>query len=108
MRGLKTCVVDFDIGLRNLDIHLGVEVRFHFILMLMLFGFNQNRSNSLLQTISGAHHTQTKLINRSVESSLTSYMSSTKNAHYHKPSYQTKRHHLSLCWQLLKHATKIH
>lgn len=26
MRGLKTCVVDFDIGLRNLDIHLGVEV----------------------------------------------------------------------------------
>jgi len=26
-RGRKTCVVDFDIGLRNLDIHLGMERR---------------------------------------------------------------------------------
>jgi len=26
-RGKKTCVVDFDIGLRNLDIHLGMERR---------------------------------------------------------------------------------
>lgn len=27
LRGLKTCVIDFDIGLRNLDIHLGCERR---------------------------------------------------------------------------------
>jgi septum formation inhibitor-activating ATPase MinD len=26
-RGHKTCVIDFDIGLRNLDIHLGCERR---------------------------------------------------------------------------------
>lgn len=36
-RGLKTCVVDFDIGLRNLDIHLGCERRviFDFVNVLM-------------------------------------------------------------------------
>lgn len=26
-RGLKTCLIDFDIGLRNLDLHLGCERR---------------------------------------------------------------------------------
>ena len=35
MRGLKTCVVDFDIGLRNLDIHLGVEVSVAFYFYLV-------------------------------------------------------------------------
>mmetsp|Transcript_4848 Transcript_4848/g.8406 ORF Transcript_4848/g.8406 Transcript_4848/m.8406 type:complete len:321 (-) Transcript_4848:123-1085(-) len=36
-RGRKTCVVDFDIGLRNLDIHLGMERRviFDFVNVLM-------------------------------------------------------------------------
>ena len=36
-RGNKTCVVDFDIGLRNLDIHLGVERRviFDFVNVLL-------------------------------------------------------------------------
>lgn len=36
-RGNKTCVVDFDIGLRNLDIHLGAERRviFDFVNVLM-------------------------------------------------------------------------
>lgn len=36
-RGHKTCVVDFDIGLRNLDIHLGMERRviFDFVNVLM-------------------------------------------------------------------------
>ena len=36
-RGKKTCVVDFDIGLRNLDIHLGMERRviFDFVNVLM-------------------------------------------------------------------------
>lgn len=36
-RGQKTCVVDFDIGLRNLDIHLGCERRviFDFVNVLM-------------------------------------------------------------------------
>ena len=36
-RGHKTCVVDFDIGLRNLDIHLGMERRviFDFINVLL-------------------------------------------------------------------------
>lgn len=36
-RGHKTCVVDFDIGLRNLDIHLGCERRviFDFVNVLM-------------------------------------------------------------------------
>lgn len=27
MKGFKTCLIDFDIGLRNLDIHLGCERR---------------------------------------------------------------------------------
>ena len=27
LRGHKTCVVDFDVGLRNLDLHLGAERR---------------------------------------------------------------------------------
>jgi septum site-determining protein MinD len=37
LRGKKTCVVDFDIGLRNLDIHLGCERRviFDFVNVLM-------------------------------------------------------------------------
>lgn len=36
-RGYKTCVVDFDIGLRNLDIHLGMERRviFDFVNVLL-------------------------------------------------------------------------
>lgn len=36
-RGCKTCVVDFDIGLRNLDIHLGAERRviFDFVNVLL-------------------------------------------------------------------------
>uniref|UniRef100_A0A7S2E996 AAA domain-containing protein n=1 Tax=Trieres chinensis TaxID=1514140 RepID=A0A7S2E996_TRICV len=36
-RGRRTCVVDFDIGLRNLDIHLGMERRviFDFVNVLM-------------------------------------------------------------------------
>jgi len=36
-RGHKTCVVDFDIGLRNLDIHLGMERRviFDFVNVLL-------------------------------------------------------------------------
>lgn len=36
-RGRKTCVVDFDIGLRNLDIHLGAERRviFDFVNVLL-------------------------------------------------------------------------
>eukprot|EP00804_Cyclotella_cryptica_P030217 CCRYP_017096-RA/>CCRYP_017096-RA protein AED:0.09 eAED:0.09 QI:106/1/1/1/1/1/3/152/357 len=36
LRGLKTCVVDFDIGLRNLDIHLGVERRVIFDIVHVL------------------------------------------------------------------------
>jgi len=35
-RGRSTCVVDFDIGLRNLDIHLGVERRVVFDLVHVL------------------------------------------------------------------------
>ena len=36
-RGHKTCVVDFDIGLRNLDLHLGAERRviFDFVNVMM-------------------------------------------------------------------------
>lgn len=36
-KGRKTCVVDFDIGLRNLDIHLGMERRviFDFVNVLL-------------------------------------------------------------------------
>ena len=36
-KGLKTCVIDFDIGLRNLDIHLGCERRviFDFVNVLL-------------------------------------------------------------------------
>lgn len=37
-RGRKTCVVDFDIGLRNLDIHLGVERRVIFDFVNVLLG----------------------------------------------------------------------
>ena len=36
-RGRKTCVVDFDIGLRNLDIHLGMERRVIFDFVNVLF-----------------------------------------------------------------------
>jgi septum site-determining protein MinD len=35
-KGYKTCVVDFDIGLRNLDIHLGMERRVIFDLVNVL------------------------------------------------------------------------
>merc|ERR1712176_1219321 len=35
-QGNKTCVVDFDIGLRNLDIHLGMERRVIFDLVNVL------------------------------------------------------------------------
>ena len=35
-RGHKTCVVDFDIGLRNLDIHLGMERRVIFDIVHVL------------------------------------------------------------------------
>jgi septum site-determining protein MinD len=35
-RGRKTCVVDFDIGLRNLDIHLGMERRVIFDIVHVL------------------------------------------------------------------------
>lgn len=35
-RGRSTCVVDFDVGLRNLDIHLGVERRVVFDLVHLL------------------------------------------------------------------------
>jgi septum site-determining protein MinD len=36
-KGYKTCVIDFDIGLRNLDIHLGCERRviFDFVNVLL-------------------------------------------------------------------------
>ena len=34
----KTCVVDFDIGLRNLDIHLGMERRVIFDFVNVLLG----------------------------------------------------------------------
>jgi len=37
-RGHKTCVVDFDIGLRNLDIHLGCERRVIFDFVNVLLG----------------------------------------------------------------------
>lgn len=37
-RGHKTCVVDFDIGLRNLDIHLGAERRVIFDFVNVLYG----------------------------------------------------------------------
>lgn len=37
-RGHKTCVVDFDIGLRNLDIHLGMERRVIFDFVNVLLG----------------------------------------------------------------------
>lgn len=37
-KGHKTCVVDFDIGLRNLDIHLGMERRVIFDLVNVLLG----------------------------------------------------------------------
>jgi septum site-determining protein MinD len=37
-RGRKTCVVDFDIGLRNLDIHLGLERRIVFDIVNVLTG----------------------------------------------------------------------
>jgi septum site-determining protein MinD len=37
-RGRKTCVVDFDIGLRNLDIHLGAERRVIFDFVNVLYG----------------------------------------------------------------------
>jgi len=37
-QGHKTCVVDFDIGLRNLDIHLGMERRVIFDLVNVLLG----------------------------------------------------------------------
>lgn len=37
-RGRSTCVVDFDIGLRNLDIHLGVERRVVFDFVHVLTG----------------------------------------------------------------------
>lgn len=36
-KGKKTCVVDFDIGLRNLDIHLGMERRVIFDFVNVLF-----------------------------------------------------------------------
>lgn len=37
-RGRKTCVVDFDIGLRNMDIHLGMERRVIFDFVNVLLG----------------------------------------------------------------------
>jgi septum site-determining protein MinD len=37
-RGHKTCVIDFDIGLRNLDIHLGMERRVIFDFVNVLLG----------------------------------------------------------------------
>ena len=37
-RGHKTCVIDFDIGLRNLDIHLGCERRVIFDFVNVLLG----------------------------------------------------------------------
>ena len=36
--GFKTCVIDFDIGLRNLDIHLGCERRVIFEVDEVLVG----------------------------------------------------------------------
>jgi hypothetical protein len=38
MRGHSTCVVDFDIGLRNLDLHLGMERRVIFDMVHVLLG----------------------------------------------------------------------
>mmetsp|Transcript_9675 Transcript_9675/g.14175 ORF Transcript_9675/g.14175 Transcript_9675/m.14175 type:complete len:364 (+) Transcript_9675:73-1164(+) len=38
LQGRKTCVVDFDIGLRNLDIHLGMERRVIFDFVNVLLG----------------------------------------------------------------------
>ena len=37
-KGHKTCVIDFDIGLRNLDIHLGAERRVIFDFVNVLLG----------------------------------------------------------------------
>ncbi len=37
-QGFKTCLVDFDIGLRNLDIHLGLERRVIFDFVNVLLG----------------------------------------------------------------------
>lgn len=38
LKGHKTCVIDFDIGLRNLDIHLGMERRVIFDLVNVILG----------------------------------------------------------------------